>query len=54
MKVGPSNQTMEKGHLPWSDFMVHGVNPALSFMKPTKYGASILNYGKLIKSNRVL
>ena len=20
---------MEKGHLPWSDFMVHGVKPAL-------------------------
>ena len=25
MKVGPSSQTMNKGHLPWSDFMVDGV-----------------------------
>jgi hypothetical protein len=26
MEVGLSSRTMEKGHLPWSDFMVHGVN----------------------------
>jgi hypothetical protein len=26
MEVGPSSQTMEKCHLSWSDFMVHGVN----------------------------
>ena len=29
MEVGPQSQTMEKGHLPWSDFMVHGVNSPL-------------------------
>ena len=28
MNVGPSSRTMEKNHLSWSDFMVHGVtNP---------------------------
>ena len=26
MGVRPSSQTMEKDHLPWSNFMVHGVN----------------------------
>ena len=26
MEVGPSSQSMEKEYLPWSDFMVHGVN----------------------------
>ena len=26
MKVWPSSRAMEKGHLPWSDIMVHGVN----------------------------
>ena len=26
MEVGPSSQTMEEGHLPWSAFMGHGVN----------------------------
>jgi hypothetical protein len=26
MDIGPSSQTIEKGHLPWSHFMVHGVN----------------------------
>ena len=26
-EIGPRSRTiMEKGHLPWSDFMVHGVN----------------------------
>ena len=28
------NRTMEKGHLPWSDFMVHGVKPALETHPP--------------------
>ena len=26
MEFGPSNQTMENYHFPWSDLMVHGVN----------------------------
>ena len=26
MKVGPSSRNKKKGHLPWSDFMVYGVN----------------------------
>ena len=29
MEVGPSSQTMEKAHFPWSNFMVHGVNQPL-------------------------
>ena len=29
MEVGPSSRTMEKCHLPWSDFMIHGVNMPL-------------------------
>jgi hypothetical protein len=31
MEVGPSNWTMEKGHVPWSDFKVHGVNRPLVY-----------------------
>ena len=26
MEGGPWSQTMEKGHMPWSNFMVHDVN----------------------------
>ena len=26
MEVAPWSRAMEKGHLTWSDFMVHGVN----------------------------
>jgi hypothetical protein len=26
MEFGPSNWTMKKGHLPWSDFKVHDGN----------------------------
>ena len=26
MEVGPWTRTIEKGHLPWSDFMVHSAN----------------------------
>lgn len=26
MEVGPSSRTTKKGHLPWFDFMVHGVS----------------------------
>ena len=29
MEVGPSSQIMDKDHLPWSDYMVHGVNQTL-------------------------
>jgi hypothetical protein len=29
MEVGPWTQTIEKGPLPWSDFMVHSVNQPL-------------------------
>jgi len=29
MDVEPSSWTMENGHLPWSNFMVHGVNQPL-------------------------
>jgi hypothetical protein len=29
MEVGPSSRTMEKGHLPLSHFLVHGVNRPL-------------------------
>ena len=29
MDVELSSRTMEKGHFPWSDFMVHGVNQTL-------------------------
>jgi hypothetical protein len=31
MEVGPWTRTIEKGPLPWSDFMVHSVNrPSLN------------------------
>ena len=36
MEVGPSSQTMEKDHLPWSDFMVHRVNRPLNTSKQYK------------------
>ena len=29
MEVGPSSGTMENGHIPWSTFMVHGVDRPL-------------------------
>ena len=30
MEVGPETRTIKKGHLPWSDFMVHNINQPLA------------------------
>jgi hypothetical protein len=35
MKVGSSNRTMERSHLPWSDSMVHGVDQPLELVSPS-------------------
>ena len=36
MRIGPSSRTMAIGHLPWFDFIVHGVNrPSMSILRST-------------------
>ena len=35
MEVGPASRTMKKCHLPWSDFMVHGVNRPVAVSFPS-------------------